>query len=59
MSHPPIVNAIAATMLRNSMNCATLTPTLRRTIRVQDVCRNNRTTPQAATFTALQEVQYP
>ena len=59
MNHPPIINAIAATILINPANCATLTPTLARTIGVQDACRNNRTTTPAATFTALQEVQYP
>ena len=59
MSHPPIINAIAATILRNPTNCATLTPVLGRIIGVQDRCRNNRTTPPAATFTGLQEVLYP
>jgi hypothetical protein len=56
MSHPTIINAVAVTMLRNPVNCATLTPTLGNTIRVQDRCRNNRTTRPAATPTALQEV---
>jgi hypothetical protein len=59
MNHTRFVNADAVTILRNPSNCATLTPILERTIRVQDRCRNNRITRQAATLTAMREVQYP
>ena len=57
MNHETIIDDVAAaTMLRNHANCATLSPTLGTTIRVQDRCRNDRMTRPAATFTALQEV---
>ena len=59
MNHETFINAGAVTLLSNRSNCATLTPILERTIRVQDRCRNNRTPSQAATLTAMREVQYP
>ena len=57
MNHTPIINPGVATLLINPPNCATLPPKVERTIRVQDRCRNNRTTRQPATFTATHKVQ--
>ena len=59
MNHETFINADAVTLLSNRSNCATLTSILERTIRVQDRCRKNRTPRQAATLTAMREVQCP
>ena len=59
MSHAPFIKAGTAKLLSNLPDCATLMPTFRITVRVQDICRKNRETRQAATLTAMQEVQCP
>ena len=55
----PLINADNAILLSNRPDCATLTPIFEQTIRVQDRCKRNRTLSQAATLTAMREVQCP